>query len=75
MYVFTTGDEYAGGEVELLFTENETDKMKIASMDSHVKGDSEPKKKGAFNNYIVHGKRLNDNVFQTLRCQHLLSYF
>ena len=40
MYVFTTGDEYAGGEVELLFTENETDKMKIASMDSHVKGDS-----------------------------------
>ena len=57
MYVFTTENEYAGKEVELLFTENETDKLKTASINPHVKGDSEPKKKGAFNNYIVHGKR------------------
>ena len=49
-------DMVDGREVEQLFTENETDKLKISSGKVHEKGHSESNRKGAFNNYIVHGK-------------------
>ncbi len=54
-YHFAVEEQVGGEPVELLLTENETDKIRINSDNLHQTGNSQPGKKGALNNYVVHG--------------------